>query len=101
MRDELDSELGGLRTYSAREVGEVLGRSARTVRRLRLDGRLRAVLVGREWRYLLEDVRAYVEGLRVGTLTGSSAASLLLHREECTLPRVMKVTGIPGPNVEH
>ena len=65
MRDELDSGLGGLRTYSAREVGEVLGRSARTVRRLRVDGRLRAVLVGREWRYLLEDVRAYVEGLRM------------------------------------
>ena len=65
MRDELESGLSGLRTDSAREVGEVLGRSARAVRRLRVGGRLQAVLVGREWRYLFEGVRVYVEGLRM------------------------------------
>jgi excisionase family DNA binding protein len=51
---------------TAEEVAEILrAPSVRTVGRLRQEGKLRAVRVGRGYRFDRRDVEEYVEGLRV------------------------------------
>lgn len=58
----IPQEPGGAELMSARDVESLLGIDKSTVYRMAYDGRLPAVKVGRQWRFLAEPIRGMLDG---------------------------------------
>lgn len=52
----------GLRYYTLKEVGEIVGRNRTTLFRYIKQGKLKAVKIGQGWRVSEEDLREFLKG---------------------------------------